>query len=100
MDSASSNDVADDNSSKAIEGNCPLYNHVTILDKSKGRGGNKRFLCHFCNLEFGGSYSRVKAHLLKIKNFGIRICSKVNNEILSQLLIYHWMNLNLSPCYL
>ena len=40
-------------------------------------GGNTRFKCNYCDENFVGSYSRVKAHLLKISGKGIRACPKV-----------------------
>ncbi|MCL7023250.1 hypothetical protein MKW94_023325 [Papaver nudicaule] len=63
----------------------PLWRHVVKLDKAPGGGGNRSFRCNFCNTVYNGSYSRVKAHLLKIKGQGIRICSKVDYESLKSL---------------
>ena len=40
-------------------------------------GGNTYFKCNYCGGIFLGSYSRVKVHLLKIPNKGIRACLKV-----------------------
>ncbi|XP_047325092.1 uncharacterized protein LOC124928884 [Impatiens glandulifera] len=51
----------------------------------KERGGNTKIKCNFCNLEFTGSYSRVKAHLLQIKGEGVSVCPRVTTDILLQL---------------
>ena len=43
-------------------------------------GGNTHFKCNYCYGIFLGSYSRVKAHLLKISNKGIRICDTMTSS--------------------
>ena len=54
---------------------------MTKVEKLPGfiikSGGNTHFKCNYCGRVFLGSYSRVKAHLLKITNKGIRACPKV-----------------------
>ena len=54
---------------------------MTKVEKPPGSiiksGGNTHFKCNYCGRVFLGSYSRVKAHLLKITNKGIRACPKV-----------------------
>ena len=32
------------------------------------KGGNTYFKCNYCDIVYLGSYSRIKAHLLKINN--------------------------------
>lgn len=54
----------------------PLWSYVEKVAKA-GAGGTWKFKCSFCNLERQGSYSRVKAHLLGIKNLGISSCTKI-----------------------
>jgi hypothetical protein len=66
----------------------PLWKHVTKFvppKSSNARGGNTRFRCHFCENDYLGSYSRVRAHLLKIKNEGVAVCSKMTSPMLEQL---------------
>ena len=59
----------------------PLWQYVNKLEKPLGStsksGGNTHFKCNYCGGIFLGSYSRVKAHLLKISNKGIRACNIV-----------------------
>ncbi|XP_023906154.1 uncharacterized protein LOC112017929 [Quercus suber] len=59
----------------------PLWQYVTKIEKPHGAsvksGGNTQFKCNYCGLVYIGSYSRVKAHLLKISGKGIRACPKV-----------------------
>ena len=43
-------------------------------------GGNTHFKCNYCGEVFLGSYSRVKARLLKISNKGIKACPKVTSS--------------------
>lgn len=63
----------------------PLWQFVTKVEKLGDNGGSLVFKCNFCNLTFRGSYSRVKAHLLKTSGHGIRICSDVTTEKLQEM---------------
>ena len=55
---------------------CPLWQYVTKVEKPPSacvkKGGNTYFKCNYCGVVYLGSYSRVKAHLLKILNKGIK----------------------------
>ena len=55
-----------------------LWQYVTKVEKSPGAsvksGGNTYFKCNYCGVVYLGSYSRVKAHSLKIFNKGIKAC--------------------------
>ncbi|GJW11324.1 hypothetical protein Tco_1577151 [Tanacetum coccineum] len=55
----------------------PLWEHMTKLQKIGASGGAWKFSCKFCGETRQGSYSRVKAHLLGIKGFGISLCQSV-----------------------
>ncbi|KAG6482863.1 hypothetical protein ZIOFF_059502 [Zingiber officinale] len=48
----------------------PLWKFVTKVEKAVG-GGNVTWSCNICSKVCKGSYSRVKAHLLKQKGAGI-----------------------------
>ena len=56
-----------------IDPKSPLWKYVTVLGKIQG-GGSLIWICSECQKEFKASYTRVKAHLLGIKNTGIRVC--------------------------
>ncbi|KAF3783365.1 RDM1 protein [Nymphaea thermarum] len=59
----------------------PLWVGIKVVTKYVGGGGgNVRFVCGFCQTAFVGSYTRVRAHLLKLPHFGIRACSKISTE--------------------
>ncbi|XP_066342489.1 uncharacterized protein [Miscanthus floridulus] len=62
----------------------PLWKHVVLLEKAVA-GGNAVWRCKYCNLEYKGSYSRIKSHLLRITGGGIKICTAVTKSILAQL---------------
>ncbi|KAL9242469.1 hypothetical protein vseg_016462 [Gypsophila vaccaria] len=62
----------------------PLWQYVTKLQKFGG-GGNISFRCNICQGTYKGSYSRVKAHLLKISGLGIKPCSKATAEHLKEM---------------
>ena len=61
----------------------PLWKHV-LLEKAV-TGGNVVWRCKYGNLEYKGSYSRIKSHLLRITGGGIKICTVVTKSILAQL---------------
>jgi hypothetical protein len=62
----------------------PLWKHVVLLEKAAA-GGNAVWRCKYCNLEYKGSYSRIKSHLLWITGGGIKICTTITKSILVQL---------------
>lgn len=68
--SANSNTEA---SSEEIIVNFPWWKYVTILEKGGKKGGNVKWQCNYCNKLYMGSYSRVLAHLLKIKGHGVAV---------------------------
>ncbi|KAG2279757.1 hypothetical protein Bca52824_050977 [Brassica carinata] len=70
---------ASDNVDNASE-EAPLWNYVTKLNKSGVKGGTWKFKCNICNEDRQGSYSKVRAHLLGIKNQGIVVCKKVTRS--------------------
>ena len=57
---------------------CPLWQYVTKVEKPPGacvkKCENTYFKCNYCGVVYMGSYSRVKAYLLKINNKGIKAC--------------------------
>ncbi|XP_075499728.1 uncharacterized protein LOC142538252 [Primulina tabacum] len=54
-----------------------LWKFVTKIEKGAG-GGNVTWSCNICTKVCKGSYSRVKAHLLKLKGLGIAGCVAVS----------------------
>ncbi|XP_075659254.1 uncharacterized protein LOC142629158 [Castanea sativa] len=72
-------------SEKSTEAVAPLWKYVTKLEKAAAGGGNVTFKCNYCEKTFKGSYSRVKAHLLKLSNCGIQPCGKVGDEYLNEM---------------
>jgi hypothetical protein len=62
------------------DGNAPLWTYVTKIEKCSGGRGNMSFKCNYCQKIYNGSYSRVKAYLLRIANVGIKGCPKVTTE--------------------
>ena len=63
----------------------PIWKYVTKLEKVSVGGGNVAFRCNYCEKTFKGSYSRVKAHLLKLSKFGIQSCAKVGDEYQNEM---------------
>ncbi|KAI8550731.1 hypothetical protein RHMOL_Rhmol06G0130700 [Rhododendron molle] len=57
-----------------------LWQYVTKLDKFGGKGGNFKWKCIYCGLTKNGSYTRVKAHLLKVSGEGVAACEKVTSN--------------------
>ncbi|XP_028188846.1 uncharacterized protein LOC114375264 [Glycine soja] len=62
----------------------PLWTYVTKI-KSVGGGGNYEIKCNICDVSFNRSYTRVRAHLLKITGKGVRGCQKIKNAKLIDL---------------
>ncbi|XP_057989097.1 uncharacterized protein LOC110643499 [Hevea brasiliensis] len=60
-----------------------LWRYVTKLEKTGEGGGNCKWICNFCGQEKQGTYTRVRAHLLKIT--GIDVCKKVMNDSISEM---------------
>ena len=53
--------------------NFPLWKYV---DRTKlGSGGTTLIKCHFCQVEWKGTYTRVKAHFMKIPKMGVDVCT-------------------------
>lgn len=53
-----------------------LWKFVNKIEKGAG-GGNVTWSCNICTEVCKGSYSRVEAHLLRLKGFGIAGCVAV-----------------------
>jgi len=49
---------------------------IFYKDKKTLDGGNYMVNCSLCDFEFNESYTRVRAHLLKIKGKGVRVCPR------------------------
>ncbi|XP_028063908.1 uncharacterized protein LOC114267118 [Camellia sinensis] len=61
--------------------NAPLWGYVTkLVKRGEGGSGNTKFKCNFCDIEYQGSYFRVRAHLLLLTGHGIRVCATVKNK--------------------
>ncbi|XP_061366107.1 uncharacterized protein LOC133309353 [Gastrolobium bilobum] len=58
----------------------PIWKYVTQLDARVEAGGNLSWKCNFCKKDYKSSYTRVRAHLLKISGKGIGKCLMVQNR--------------------
>ncbi len=74
MEATSGNQEIQSAPKEKFDPKSPLWKYVTIVGKIKG-GGSLVWVCSECQKEFKASYTQVKAHLLGIKNNGIRVCS-------------------------
>ena len=52
----------------------PLWDHVTILEKSRTGGGNAMWCCKYCPMQKLSSYTKVEALLLQKGGRGIGKC--------------------------
>ncbi|KAG4381816.1 hypothetical protein GLYMA_15G223000v4 [Glycine max] len=52
-----------------------LWNYVTKIKRARGSGHEIK--CNLCGLNFTGCYTRVRAHLLKVRRKGVRVCENV-----------------------
>nr|XP_017250874.1 PREDICTED: uncharacterized protein LOC108221512 [Daucus carota subsp. sativus] len=67
----------------------PLWLHVEVLDAPIGGGGNRKWRCRYCNKIVTGSYSKVRAHLLKISNMGVEACKGISDDVYRQIEAEH-----------
>ncbi|GFS32012.1 hypothetical protein Acr_00g0020400 [Actinidia rufa] len=65
--------------SSGEKGGSVLWRFVTKMEKFDGKGGNLKWKCNFCHVIKSGSYTRVRAHLLKIEGEGIGPCNGVTS---------------------
>ena len=81
MDEVTSTETSPSSNQEVPNAECPLWQYVSKVEKPPGAnvksGGNTYFKCNYYGVVYLGSYSRVKAHLLKIPNKGIKPCPKV-----------------------
>ena len=81
MDEVTSTETSPSSNEEVPNDEAPLWQYVTKIEKPPGSiiksCGNTYFKCNYCGGVFLRSYSKVKAHLLKITNKGIRACLKV-----------------------
>ncbi|CAH9062954.1 unnamed protein product [Cuscuta europaea] len=58
----------------------PLWQFVKRLQKTGDGGGNVKWICNFYGSQKQGTYTIVRAHLLKLPSKGIAVCPKVGPE--------------------
>ncbi|KAK2988458.1 hypothetical protein RJ640_007488, partial [Escallonia rubra] len=63
----------------------PLWNHVKVTGGGVGRGGNRHWMCNYCNKKVTGSYSKVKGHLLATPLCGVTACNNLSAEIMKAI---------------
>ncbi|KAK2998986.1 hypothetical protein RJ639_022917, partial [Escallonia herrerae] len=63
----------------------PLWNHVKVTGGGAGGGGNRHWMCNYCNKKVTGSYSKVKGHLLAIPLCGVTACNNLSAEIMKAI---------------
>ncbi|CAH9107216.1 unnamed protein product [Cuscuta europaea] len=63
----------------------PLWQFVKRLQKTGDGGGNVKWICNFCGSQKQGTYTRVRAHLLKLPSKGIAVCPKVGSESILEM---------------
>jgi len=74
---ASENNDDDIGGGSNESGEAPLWTYMTKKTKQGAKGRSWSFKCNICGETKSGSYSRVRANLLGIKNAGIAPCKKV-----------------------
>ncbi|KAK2980059.1 hypothetical protein RJ640_028788 [Escallonia rubra] len=63
----------------------PLWNHVKVTGGGAGGGGNRHWMCNYCNKKVTGSYSKVKGHMLAIPLCGVTACNNLSAEIMKAI---------------
>ncbi|XP_061352629.1 uncharacterized protein LOC133297483 [Gastrolobium bilobum] len=93
MDHSSSASASASNSATAATGasdvnellDKPLWKYVTKIDAIVEGGGNLSWMYNFCKKDFKSSYTRVRAHLLKLSGKEIGKCLMVQNRDLIEM---------------
>ena len=84
MDEVTSTETSPSSNQEVPNDESPLWQYVIKVEKPPGTtvksGGNTYFKCNYCGVVYMGSYSRVKAYLLKIPGKGIKACPKVTSS--------------------
>ncbi|KAL7207516.1 hypothetical protein ACSBR1_029462 [Camellia fascicularis] len=63
----------------------PLWNHVKVLNVASSGGGNRTWSCNYCSKKVTGSYTKVKAHLLKLSNHGVEPCKSIRDDVIEAI---------------
>ncbi|XP_050251460.1 uncharacterized protein LOC126698341 [Quercus robur] len=84
MDEVTSIETSPSSNQEVPNDATPLWQYVNKVEKPPGStaksSGNTYFKCNYCGVVYLGSYFRVKAHLLKIPNKGIKACPKEGSD--------------------
>lgn len=80
-----SSPITSDNTSIDDEISKPLWKYVTKYDRINEGGGNISWQCNFCHQQKNSSYTKVRAHLLKLSGFGIGACKNVTTKDISEM---------------
>lgn len=67
----------------------PLWNHVQVLTVADGGGGNRTWVCNYCNKKVVGSYTKVKGHLLRLPHHNVEGCGSITPEVLEAITKEH-----------
>lgn len=67
----------------------PLWNHVKILGTAIGGRVNRSWSCNYCSNKVTRSYTKVKAHLLKLFNHRVQLCKAIIDDILREITKEH-----------
>ncbi|XP_038709954.1 uncharacterized protein LOC120004739 [Tripterygium wilfordii] len=81
MSSSGNSSATVGSSTDDTNANYPLWKYMIVLERIGKKGGNVKFECKYCHKSYVGSYSRVFAHLLKIKGQGIATCNFVTPQV-------------------
>ncbi|KAL7246364.1 hypothetical protein ACSBR2_001471 [Camellia fascicularis] len=63
----------------------PLWNHVKVLNVASGGGGHRTWSCNYCSKKVTGSYTKVKAHLLKLSNHRVEPCKSIRDDVVKAI---------------
>lgn len=63
----------------------PLWNHVKVVATADGGGGNRTWVCNYCNKKVVGSYTKVKGHLLRLAHHNVEGCMAISDDVLEAI---------------
>ncbi|KAI8538068.1 hypothetical protein RHMOL_Rhmol09G0072900 [Rhododendron molle] len=62
---------------------------IRVVNVADGGGGNRTWVCNYCNERVVGSYTKVKGHLLWLPHHNVEGCLSISNEVLEAITKEH-----------
>ncbi|KAF7150894.1 hypothetical protein RHSIM_Rhsim02G0187800 [Rhododendron simsii] len=58
---------------------------LTVVNVADEGGGNRTWICNYCNKRVVGSYTKVKGHLLRLPHHSVEGCLSISDQVLEAI---------------